>query len=97
MSKVIERVFKADGDFEDVPSSFEAAEKIIGQTLDRRKNYAIIHGEVCRLLTFNRACSGCYEGISYYNGTGNGCHECGYTGRRRSSSWVPVLRQGEGR
>jgi hypothetical protein len=95
MSKVIERVFKADGDFEDVPSSFEAAERIIGQTLDRRKNYAIIYGEVCDLVRFTRACSGCYEGNSPFNGGGNGCHECGYTGRRRSSSWVHVLRRGE--
>ena len=77
--------------YDDRPATYEQAEKIAGQRLDRRKNYAIIDGRVAELVSWSRACTGCYEGHDSYSATGNGCSECGYTGRRRQASWVPML------
>lgn len=67
----------------DRPSTYEKADKIAGFRLDRRKNYAIINGEVCEATSWTQECSGC---------NGAGCDECGHTGRRRQSHWVPVSR-----
>lgn len=53
-------------------------------------------------VTFTSSCSGCCE-LGEYNGLahryaydpkaschiGNGCGECGYTGKRRERHWVP--------
>lgn len=75
---------------DDVPSTFEAAEMIAGRRLDRRRAYAIIDGEVAESCMWSQACSGCYEGRDSHNATGNGCSECGYTGRRRLGQWVPL-------
>lgn len=37
------------------------------------------------------ACSGCYESTDGFptGDIGGGCDECGYTGKRRWSMWVP--------
>lgn len=75
---------------DDVPTTFAAAEKIAGRRLDRRKNYAIIDGQVAESCIWSQACSGCYEGYDSVSATGNGCSECGYTGRRRLGQWLPL-------
>lgn len=76
--------------YDDVPSTYEAAEKIAGLRLDRRKNYAIIDGQVGESATWSQACTGCYEGHDSFSARGNGCDECGYTGRRRMGLYVPL-------
>lgn len=75
---------------DDRPSSFEAAEKLAARRLDRRRAYAIIGGEVREAASWSQACSGCYEGRDISNGTGSGCSECGYTGRRKQGWWAPI-------
>lgn len=75
---------------DDRPSTFEAAEKIAGRRLDRRKNYAIIDGQVAESCMWSQACSGCYEGYNSATARGFGCDECGYAGRRRHGAWVPL-------
>lgn len=94
--RVIERfetTISDDGaiNHDDRPSTFEAAERIAGRRLDRRKNYAIIDGQVAESCMWSQACSGCYEGYDSFNAKGNGCSECGYTGRMRNGQWVPLL------
>lgn len=79
---------------DDRPSSFEEAEKIAGRKLDRRKAYAIIEGEVCDMLSWSQACSGCYEGHNIDSGIGVGCDECGHTGRRSRGQWMPLQKGG---
>ena len=76
---------------DDQPATYEQAEKIAGQRLDRRKNYAIIDGQVAESCEWSQACSGCYEGYDIANASGLGCDECGYTGRRRLGQWVPLV------
>jgi hypothetical protein len=84
-------------------SSHEHAEKIAGRKLDRRKSYAIIDGQVCESFVMVRSCSGCCELGDYGSGSENykrdpkhdcligmGCEECGYTGKRRDGSWMPI-------
>ena len=93
MATVIERHgHHVDGDgwihYDGRPSSFETAEAIAGKRLDRRKNYAIIDCQVCECAEWSQGCSGCQDGAG--TGTGHGCEECGYTGRRRMSQWVPL-------
>ena len=92
---VIERRGTTIGDdgvivHDDVQSTFEAAEKIAGSRLDRRRAYAIIDGQVLESATWSQACSGCYEGYNSATARGFGCDECGYTGRRRNGAWVPL-------
>ena len=77
--------------YDDRASTYEAAEKIAGRRLDRRRAYAIIDGEVCESARWTAACSGCHEG--YGNGPGHGCRECGYTGMKRSGAWVPLYNE----
>lgn len=96
MAAVIERlghVVDKDGfvHYDERPATFERAERIAGRRLDRRRNYAIIDGKVAEMVSWSQACSGCHDGCDGYNSTGNGCSECGYTGRRRQSHWVPLL------
>lgn len=90
MRAVIERLghsIDAQGfiHYDERPSTYEAAEAVIGKRLDRRRNYAIVHGddrpEVCELAAWSSECSG---------GDGRGCRECGYHGVSRRASWVPV-------
>jgi hypothetical protein len=77
--------------YDDRPSTYEAAERIAGVRLDRRRNYAIIDGEVCDSGSWSVACSGCHEGYGNEASKGHGCRECGYTGRRRESMWLPLV------
>ncbi|MCW2242303.1 hypothetical protein [Azospirillum canadense] len=70
--------------YDDRPSTYEKAESVIGKRLDRRRNYAILHGDgrkVCELVTWSAQCSGC---------DGGGCKECGYHGIIRRAMWLPV-------
>lgn len=92
MAKVIERHGHSVDDkgfihYDESPSTYEAAEKIAGFKLDRRKNYAIIDGQVCESAEWTQACSGCN---AEWEERGSGCAECGYTGLSRQSHWVPV-------
>jgi len=96
MAKVIER-FSTSVDEEafihhdDRLSSYAAAEALHGQRLDHRKRYAIIGGGVCELIRYKRSCSGCSEDAKMRTSDkGSGCHECGYTGTSRQSTWVPM-------
>lgn len=72
---------------DDRPSTWEAAESIAGKRLDRRRNYAIINGALCESAEWTDRCSGCSG--EYHESVGYGCHECGYTGKRRMAMWVP--------
>lgn len=71
------------------PATYEEAERLAGFKLDRRLNYSITQvGEVEEDGVVTLACSGCRCGCEggCSCGTGErgyGCHECGYTGRRR--------------
>jgi hypothetical protein len=79
----------------DRPATFERADELAGERLDRRKSYAIIDGKVCVLSRWSQPCSGCYEsGYDYPNSNdrGMGCRECGHTGRVRNAQWVPWYR-----
>jgi hypothetical protein len=80
---------------DDRPATYEQADRQAGRRLDRRRNYAIIDGLVAESCQWSHACSGCYEGHNIDSGTGNGCNECGYTGRRRSGAWVPLTAKQE--
>lgn len=73
--------------YDDRPQSIEHAELIAGRRLDRRRNYAIINGEVCEAAWWTQECSGC---------DGGGCDECGYTGKRRTGAWVPLTPNAQG-
>jgi len=80
---------------DDRPSTFEHADAIAGERLDRRRNYAIIDGKVCVLAQWSSPCSGCYESAFEYpnaNDRGMGCPECGHTGSVRNAHWVPWYR-----
>lgn len=94
MGSVIERhgYTLVDGfiHFDDRPSSFDAADRLAGRRLDRRKNYAIVDGTVNEQAGWSEACSGCYEGWDSFHSKGTGCSECGFTGRRRHRCWVPL-------
>lgn len=97
MTKCIERhghTIDDDGKihYDDRPTTIERLEEIVGHRLDRRRNYAIVDGEVCELASWSEACSGCAEAQEFTSGPskGNGCHECGYTGRSRRMMWLPV-------
>ena len=90
MRAVIERhgyTIDEDGwiHYQETPSTYEAAEKLAGFKLDRRKNYALMDGKVHESCCWASECSGC---------DGYGCHECGSRGVRRSGAWVPVPGQG---
>lgn len=72
-------------------STYEQAERIAGRKLDRRRNYAIIEGEVCESASWTDDCSGCTDIGDYGTKYGpTGCTECGYTGKRRNSQWIPI-------
>jgi len=86
MSKVIERLGTTIDEHgyihhNDQPAPFEYAELLAGIKLDRRKNYAIINGEVCESAEWTMECTSC---------EGGGCYECGYQGKVRRAQWVPT-------
>ena len=73
------------------------AEKIAGRRLDRRRKYAVDDDvdadpefPLFSLARWAQGCSGCscdcHPGCSH---GASGCHECGYTGRRRIVMWLP--------
>jgi hypothetical protein len=68
--------------------TWQRAEALAERRLDRRRRYAFNGVELCELGRWSEICSGCaiYGCID----VGCGCHECGYTGRRRQACWVPV-------
>lgn len=83
------------------------AENIAGVRLDRRRKYAANHdgaadintgAKVYELHTETGLCSGCacdcHPGCNH---GASGCHECGYTGKRRSQMWIPHLPVATGR
>lgn len=77
--------------YDESPSTYEEAERIVGHRLDRRKAYCIINGQVCESASWTQCCSGCAddrENVSCDRGMG--CHECGYQGVVRTSMWFPV-------
>ena len=61
--------------------------------LDRRKKWFAYCGNVVYNFKYTQPCSGCSEQKEYSANTeiGGGCHECGYTGKRRSSCPVPAM------
>lgn len=89
--------------YNEEPSTYEYASKLAGRKLDKRKCYAVIDGQVCEWAKWTTNCSGCCElgeygsGSQYYDRDpkhgcliGAGCEECGYTGKRIESCWVPI-------
>lgn len=87
MASVIERHgYSLDDDgsiiYDDRRTTIKRAESLAGKRLDRRCSYAIVHGEVCRSVSFTQPCSGCYQ---------YGCEECGYRGKVRQSHWLPLM------
>jgi hypothetical protein len=78
------------------------AEKLAGRTINKRHRYARLGHELLIAIHFTDACSGCFEAGEYGSQEhlypmdkkhrcriGAGCSECGYTGKRRHSMWVP--------
>lgn len=88
MGGVIERHSVKVGDdgyihYDDQPTDWEQAETIAGQRLDRRKNYAIINGEVyesCKWTEKICECEGACFGFC--------------TGTRTRAEWVPLVLDG---
>lgn len=93
MRTVIARTI-VNGDVREEPSTYERADAIAGSRLDRRKNYAIIEGDVCEEVRWSLHCSGCTETPESTSPAhrGAGCHECGYTGRTREAMFLPLTR-----
>lgn len=61
-------------------------------SLDYRKRYATDGVELLELAKWTGPCSGCTEEPYPGEIVGSGCHECGYTGKRRHAVWVKVYR-----
>lgn len=84
MPSVIERLgHSIVGDeiiYDEREVAWDAADRIAGHRLDRRKNYAVINGQICSAISWTQQCSGC---------DGAGCGECGHVGKRRRSHWMP--------
>jgi len=72
-------------------------------TFDGRRRHETIAGIVYVVARYTRSCSGCFEGGDYmglahhydYDSkrgcyVGNGCDECGYTGKRREEDLMPA-------
>jgi hypothetical protein len=57
-----------------------------GRRLDRRKAWAFVEGQLSESISWTGACSGCTYG---FDPRGSGCRECGYSGVRRQSMWIP--------
>lgn len=72
-----------------------------------RKAEKVINGEVCHIARWTSHCTGCLESNEGHHvgeypfdekagcHVGSGCHECGYTGKRRHEMWVPAAVSGE--
>ena len=97
MAKVIKREivygkYKQVVDIIDTKITYEEAEKVHGEKLDRRRNYAIIEGAVNSSVTYTQVCPGCDDDREYIRSLkGSGCGECGYHGVVRSSMYIPLV------
>jgi hypothetical protein len=60
--------------------------------LDRRYKWKEWRGELIYTLWYTSYCTGCTECGEMTNppAIGSGCHECGYTGKRRSPVPIPA-------
>ena len=63
-------------------------------TVDGRR-YMVVHfrGQPGITGRWTEPCSGCtasYEEAGAMLTRGIGCHECGYTGKRRREAWAPI-------
>lgn len=59
-----------------------------GRRLDRRRLWAFVDGELCRLVRWSQICTGCSYDTDYGSQKGGGCEECGYHGVVRNGQWV---------
>lgn len=77
---------------DDEPATWSEADKLAGCRLDRRRRYLIIDNEVHAVAEWTGPCSGCSdsEELGSPPDRGSGCGECGYTGKRRMSHWMPI-------
>lgn len=81
----------------DFPMRFEIThaqiEREMNVVLNKARSYLVCNEDgkthIRVICSGSAPCSGCHE--SYDNGPGMGCSECGYTGMRRHSMWVPAL------
>lgn len=82
--------------------TWRQAERIYGMRLDRRRRYALDGKRLLETITHTQSCSGCFEGGEYMGlahnylyddkancRVGSGCSECGHTGKRRFTEYVP--------
>lgn len=77
----------------DAPASWEEADALAGRRVDRRRAYAVVDGELMQLVRWSQPCTGCFEApectmYSMETARGQGCSECGFTGRRREGAFV---------
>lgn len=68
------------------------AEETIRRGHSHRRNHK---GEMCNVMKYTNTCSGCSCDVMEFdkkNGIplGMGCHECGYTGKRRWTMYIPL-------
>lgn len=68
----------------------------------RPRKTQTVNGKICELAQWTSSCTGCYESLDGHPvgeypydkkagcHVGSGCHECGYTGKRRQAFWVPL-------
>lgn len=68
--------------FVEDPNDIDKAVK--AHKLDRRFKYNLYGNTLVYTVKLTEACTGCNEHGEYEIGPtkGNGCHECGYTGKR---------------
>lgn len=75
--------------------TWREAEKLVGHRLDRRRAYARDGKKLLELAKWTSPCTGCSCDGEYPCSCctirGMGCPECGYTGKRRNSMWVPYM------
>ncbi len=67
-------------------------EAITKYNLDRRRKWFAWYGNIVYSFNYSAPCSGCVDDGEYSSSNkGTGCHECGYSGKRRSSVPVPAF------
>lgn len=74
-------------------STQQTIDKLIAQhKLDRRKNYTEFMEVLCTVQKVTQPCTGCneYPEMTAPPERGEGCKECGYTGKRVNIFPVPV-------
>lgn len=72
--------------------TWQRAESLTGQRLDRRRAYFLDNGHVCDQGEMRGPCSGCHEGYEYEANPdrGHGCSECGFHGVRVFRFTAPI-------